>query len=274
MVLYVDVRRGVDIARAGVDGGHATDALSRRRVRVHSPRADRRPADDCHAPGRLRRPRRHQVDADVDRSAHAVRPLRRDHRHRRRNGQCRRSAGARDVSTRLTFQQGYSSLHCATRYFRLEILKERTRHLVPCGRLSWLLPAFDRTLISHSYLLAYLDSGHISLQFSLGEMCDVNASFNGCKGTFCREVRGQVHKRCCLRGVRLYNLLLLHTELYFTVQRQYSFEKKANTQRDLTNYRKGKRSHFRPLVINASKFVYTLLYSIFVLLVNVDYHKR
>ena len=25
--------------------------------------------------------------------------------------------------------------------------------LVPCGRLSWLLPAFDRTLISHSYLL-------------------------------------------------------------------------------------------------------------------------
>ena len=28
--------------------------------------------------------------------------------------------------------------------------------LVPCGRLSWLLPAFDRTLISHSYLLTYL----------------------------------------------------------------------------------------------------------------------
>ena len=27
--------------------------------------------------------------------------------------------------------------------------------LVPCGRLSWLLPAFDRTLISHSYLLTY-----------------------------------------------------------------------------------------------------------------------
>jgi len=28
--------------------------------------------------------------------------------------------------------------------------------LVPCGRLSWLLPAFDRTLISHSYLHTYL----------------------------------------------------------------------------------------------------------------------
>ena len=28
--------------------------------------------------------------------------------------------------------------------------------LVPCGRLSWFLPAFDRTLISHSYLLTYL----------------------------------------------------------------------------------------------------------------------
>ena len=28
--------------------------------------------------------------------------------------------------------------------------------LLPCGRLSWLLPAFDRTLISHSYLLTYL----------------------------------------------------------------------------------------------------------------------
>ena len=28
--------------------------------------------------------------------------------------------------------------------------------LVPCGRLSWLLPAFDRTLISHPYLLTYL----------------------------------------------------------------------------------------------------------------------
>ena len=27
--------------------------------------------------------------------------------------------------------------------------------VVPCGRLSWLLPAFDRTLISHSYLLTY-----------------------------------------------------------------------------------------------------------------------
>jgi len=28
--------------------------------------------------------------------------------------------------------------------------------LVPCGRLSWLLPAFDCTLISQSYLLTYL----------------------------------------------------------------------------------------------------------------------
>jgi len=28
--------------------------------------------------------------------------------------------------------------------------------LVPCGRLSWFLLAFDRTLISHSYLLTYL----------------------------------------------------------------------------------------------------------------------
>jgi len=27
--------------------------------------------------------------------------------------------------------------------------------LAPCGRLSWLLPGFDRTLISHSYLLTY-----------------------------------------------------------------------------------------------------------------------
>jgi len=27
--------------------------------------------------------------------------------------------------------------------------------LVPCDRLSWLLPAFDRTLISHSYLLSW-----------------------------------------------------------------------------------------------------------------------
>jgi len=28
--------------------------------------------------------------------------------------------------------------------------------LILCGRLSWLLPAFDHTLISHSYLLTYL----------------------------------------------------------------------------------------------------------------------